>query len=46
MNTLALNATHQRIRNLALGVVVSLIVGAAASFLSRHYAVPVMLFAL
>ncbi|GLO31686.1 MULTISPECIES: YeiH family protein [Pseudomonas] len=46
MNTLALGATHQRIRTLAPGVVVSLIVGAAASFLSEHYAAPVMLFAL
>lgn len=46
MNTLALSATHQRIRTLAPGVVVSLIVGAAASFLSEHYAAPVMLFAL
>lgn len=46
MNTLALSATHQRIRILAPGVVVSLIVGAAASFLSEHYAAPVMLFAL
>ncbi|UPK86070.1 putative sulfate exporter family transporter [Pseudomonas sp. A2] len=46
MNTLALGATHQRIRTLAPGGVVSLIVGAAASFLSEHYAAPVMLFAL
>lgn len=46
MNTLALSATHQRIRTLAPGVVVSLIVGAAASFLSEHCAAPVMLFAL
>lgn len=46
MNTLALGATHQRIRTLAPGVVVSLVVGAAASFLSEHYAAPVMLFAL
>ncbi|EJT84390.1 membrane protein [Pseudomonas putida S11] len=38
--------THQRIRTLPPGVVVSLIVGAAASFLSEHYAAPVMLFAL
>lgn len=46
MNTLAVGATHQRIRTLAPGVVVSLVVGAAASFLSEHYAAPVMLFAL
>ncbi|WP_087502280.1 YeiH family protein [Pseudomonas sp. SID14000] len=46
MITLALGTTHQRIRTLAPGVVVSLIVGAAASFLSEHYAAPVMLFAL
>ncbi|MEE1905297.1 putative sulfate exporter family transporter [Pseudomonas inefficax] len=46
MNTLALGATHQRIRTLAPGVVVSLVVGAAASFLGEHYAAPVMLFAL
>ena len=46
MNTLALGATHQRIRTLAPGVVVSLIVGAAASFLSEHYAARVMVFAL
>lgn len=46
MNTLALGVTHQRIRTLAPGVVVSLVVGAAASFLSEHYAAPVMLFAL
>ncbi|QJQ20684.1 putative sulfate exporter family transporter [Pseudomonas sp. SK] len=46
MNTLALSATQQRIRTLAPGFVVSLIVGAAAGFLSEHYAAPVMLFAL
>ena len=46
MNTLALSSTQQRIRTLAPGVVVSLVVGAAASFLSEHYAAPVMLFAL
>lgn len=46
MNTLALSTTQQRIRTLAPGVVVSLVVGAAASFLSEHYAAPVMLFAL
>lgn len=46
MNTLALSAAHQRVRALAPGVVVSLIVGAAASFLSEHYGAPVMLFAL
>lgn len=46
MNTVALSATQQRIRTLAPGVVVSQIVGAAASFLSEHYAAPVMLFAL
>lgn len=46
MITLALSVTQQRIRTFAPGVVVSLIVGAAASFLSEHYAAPVMLFAL
>ncbi|WP_409260539.1 YeiH family protein [Pseudomonas putida] len=46
MSTLAITAAQHRIRALAPGIAVSLIVGAAASFLSEHYAAPVMLFAL
>ncbi|AZD07600.1 Sulphite exporter CyuZ [Pseudomonas chlororaphis] len=46
MNTLALTRLHSRTRELAPGLVVSLIVAAAASFLSEHYGAPVMLFAL
>ncbi|SDZ61950.1 YeiH family protein [Pseudomonas sp. NFIX28] len=46
MSTLALTRLHSRTRELAPGLVVSLIVAAAASFLSEHYGAPVMLFAL
>ncbi|RFP18744.1 MULTISPECIES: YeiH family protein [unclassified Duganella] len=46
MNTAVLSSTHQRLRELAPGFVVSAMVAAAASFLSEHYGAPVMLFAL
>ena len=46
MSTIALTRIHSRTRELAPGFVVSLIVAAAASFLSEHYGAPVMLFAL
>jgi uncharacterized integral membrane protein (TIGR00698 family) len=46
MSAIALTRIHSRTRELAPGFVVSLIVAAAASFLSEHYGAPVMLFAL
>ncbi|MGE8064217.1 YeiH family protein [Pseudomonas sp. NPDC089569] len=46
MNAIALTQIHSRTRELAPGFIVSLIVAAAASFLSEHYGAPVMLFAL
>lgn len=46
MSAIALTRIHSRTRELAPGFIVSLIVAAAASFLSEHYAAPVMLFAL
>ncbi|VVP69777.1 hypothetical protein PS918_01001 [Pseudomonas fluorescens] len=46
MSALALTRIHSRTRELAPGFIVSLIVAAAASFLSEHYGAPVMLFAL
>jgi uncharacterized integral membrane protein (TIGR00698 family) len=46
MNSLALASMQNRARELAPGMVVSLIVAAAATFLSEHYGAPVMLFAL
>ncbi|TWC30568.1 putative integral membrane protein (TIGR00698 family) [Pseudomonas sp. SJZ079] len=46
MSTIALVSIHSRVRELAPGFIVSLIVAAAASFLSEHYGAPVMLFAL
>ena len=46
MNTAVLTHSHQRLRKLAPGFVVSAMVAAAASFLSEHYGAPVMLFAL
>ncbi len=46
MNTAVLTHSHQRLRELAPGFVVSAMVAAAASFLSEHYGAPVMLFAL
>src|SRR5689334_19414518 len=46
MSVIALTHIHSRTRELAPGFVVSLIVAAAASFLSEHYGAPVMLFAL
>jgi uncharacterized integral membrane protein (TIGR00698 family) len=46
MNSLALDSLKSRARELAPGVIVSLIAAAAASFLSEHYGAPVMLFAL
>ncbi|CAN7308834.1 putative sulfate exporter family transporter [Pseudomonas sp. LjRoot71] len=42
----AISHLHVRARELAPGFVVSLIVAAAATFLSEHYGAPVMLFAL
>ncbi|WP_369959768.1 YeiH family protein [Pseudomonas benzenivorans] len=46
MSSIALASIHGRVRELAPGFVVSLIVAAAATFLSEHYDAPVMLFAL
>jgi uncharacterized integral membrane protein (TIGR00698 family) len=46
MSSLALASIQSRARELAPGFVVSLIVAAAATFLSEHYGAPVMLFAL
>ena len=46
MSVIALAGAQGRVRELAPGFIVSLIVAAAASFLSEHYAAPVMLFAL
>lgn len=46
MSSLALASIQSRVRELAPGFVVSLIVAAAATFLSEHYGAPVMLFAL
>lgn len=46
MSSIALASLQNRGRELAPGVVVSLIVAAAATFLSEHYGAPVMLFAL
>lgn len=46
MSAIAITRIHSRTRELMPGFVVSLIVAAAASFLSEHYGAPVMLFAL
>ena len=46
MNTLALTTLNNRSRVLLPGFIVSVIVAAAATFLSEHYGAPVMLFAL
>lgn len=46
MSSIALANIQSRGRELAPGIVVSLIVAAAATFLSEHYGAPVMLFAL
>lgn len=46
MSAIAISSIHSRVRELAPGFIVSLIVAAAASFLSEHYGAPVMLFAL
>lgn len=46
MNTLAITALQQRGRNLLPGVIASIVIAAAATFLSEHYHAPVMLFAL
>lgn len=46
MNHIALDAWNSHARKLVPGVVASVIVAAAASFLSEHYHAPVMLFAL
>ncbi len=46
MSSMALAQINSRTRELAPGFAVSLIVAAAASFLSEHYGAPVMLFAL
>ncbi|UTN35951.1 YeiH family protein [Pseudomonas sp. UBA7530] len=46
MSSIAVASIHSRVRELAPGFVVSLIVAAAATFLSEHYGAPVMLFAL
>ena len=46
MSAIALVSFPSRVRELAPGFMVSLIVAAAATFLSEHYGAPVMLFAL
>lgn len=46
MSTLALTQVNNRARELAPGLVISLIAAGAASFLAEHYGAPVMLFAL
>ncbi|SDS09949.1 YeiH family protein [Pseudomonas oryzae] len=46
MSAIALVSIPSRVRELAPGFTVSLIVAAAATFLSEHYGAPVMLFAL
>ena len=46
MSAIALTQAHTRVRELAPGFIVSLIVAAAASLLSEHYGAPVMMFAL
>ncbi|AXM94507.1 YeiH family protein [Pseudomonas plecoglossicida] len=46
MSTLALTQVNNRVRELAPGLVVSLMAAGAASFLAEHYGAPVMLFAL
>ncbi|MBO9547907.1 putative sulfate exporter family transporter [Pseudomonas sp.] len=46
MSTLALSQVNHRVRELAPGLIVSLIAAGAASFLAEHYGAPVMLFAL
>lgn len=46
MSAIALVSINCRVRELAPGFMVSLIVAAAATFLSEHYGAPVMLFAL
>lgn len=46
MNALADSALLQRGRDLLPGVIASIVVAAAATFLSEHYHAPVMLFAL
>ncbi len=46
MSAIALVSIQDRVRELTPGFVVSLIVAAAATFLSEHYGAPVMLFAL
>lgn len=46
MNAIAISSLPSRVRELTPGFIVSLIIAAAASFLSEHYDAPVMLFAL
>jgi uncharacterized integral membrane protein (TIGR00698 family) len=46
MNAAPLAALHSRGRQLLPGVMASIVIAAAASFLSEHYGAPVMLFAL
>ena len=46
MSTLAFAQVNNRVRDLAPGLIVSLIAAGAASFLAEHYGAPVMLFAL
>ncbi|WP_394558304.1 YeiH family protein [Aquipseudomonas alcaligenes] len=46
MSAIALTQINDRARELAPGISVSLVVAAAATFLSEHYGAPVMLFAL
>ena len=46
MSTLSIAAWQARSRTLFPGVLASVVVAAAATFLSQHYSAPVMLFAL
>ena len=46
MSAIALTQINDRARQLAPGITISLVVAAAATFLSEHYGAPVMLFAL
>ncbi|MGY4532296.1 putative integral membrane protein (TIGR00698 family) [Pseudomonas sp. TE3786] len=46
MSAIAISQLNDRVRLLAPGITLSLVVAAAATFLSEHYGAPVMLFAL
>ena len=46
LSSAAIGAVHGRVRELLPGLIASVVVAAAATFLSEHYGAPVMLFAL